>query len=354
MTALKDMLAWLDHHSGRPNSSREDLDDAKSPAVGESILLPPKSQGSPVSFVSSTASTTGGTPSTSKATGVGGPFYVGIYDATNSTKDRRQAIHDACTSQGIPFMFIESICDDEEIVLANIREVKLSSPDYVGCDPESAVQDFTNRIKHYARTYDSLTKTELQGNISFVKLINVGQEVMVHKVRGYLQSRIVYFLMNLNITPRSIYFARHGESLFNVQGRIGGDADLSPQGQTFARKLPEILNPLLGEETLLTIWTSTLKRTIQTAQHVSAQWPLIQWKQLNELDSGVCEGMTYEEIEQKYPADFEERDRDKVLFFHTRFFCTNLYSLTLKSPTSLITGTMEENPTMTSFNVSNL
>ena len=247
------------------------------------------------------------TSSSSKATGVGGPFFVGIYDATNSTTDRRQAIHDACTERGIPFLFIEPICDDEE---------------YVGCDPESAIQDFTNRIKHYARTYETLTKTELGGNISFVKLINVGQEVMVHKVKGYLQSRIVYFLMNLNITPRSVYFARHGESLFNVQGRIGGDANLSPQGLAFSEKLPGIINPLLGQENArLSIWTSTLKRTIQTASHLSAKWPLIQWKQLNELDSGVCEGMTYEEIERTFPADFAERDSDKVSLvcipFHT-------------------------------------
>jgi 6-phosphofructo-2-kinase/fructose-2,6-biphosphatase 2 len=32
---------------------------------------------------------------------------------------------------------------------------------------------------------------------------------------------------------------------------------------------------------------------------------------LDELDSGVCEGMTYEDIEALFPMDFAERDRDK-------------------------------------------
>jgi len=35
------------------------------------------------------------------------------------------------------------------------------------------------------------------------------------------------------------------------------------------------------------------------------------WKQLDELDSGVCDGMTYEQIEQKFPQDFNDRDTDK-------------------------------------------
>lgn len=51
-------------------------------------------------------------------------------------------------------------------------------------------------------------------------------------IRGYIQSRIVYLLMNLNITPRHIYFSRHGESVNNVLGKIGGDANLSPAGWT--------------------------------------------------------------------------------------------------------------------------
>jgi broad specificity phosphatase PhoE len=32
---------------------------------------------------------------------------------------------------------------------------------------------------------------------------------------------------------------------------------------------------------------------------------------LDELDAGVCDGMTYEEIELAYPEDFANRDDDK-------------------------------------------
>lgn len=43
------------------------------------------------------------------------------------------------------------------------------------------------------------------------------------------------------------------------------------------------------------MWTSTLKRTIQTADDLS--YTKLTWKSLDELDAGVCDGMTYEEIE---------------------------------------------------------
>lgn len=59
----------------------------------------------------------------------------------------------------------------------------------------------------------------------------------------------------------------------------------------------------------MTVWTSTLKRTQQTANYLP--YKKLQWKALDELDAGVCDGMTYEEIEKEYPEDFKARDNDK-------------------------------------------
>jgi 6-phosphofructo-2-kinase/fructose-2,6-biphosphatase 2 len=82
--------------------------------------------------------------------------------------------------------------------------------------------------------------------------------------------------------------------MFNVSGRIGGDADLSKNGRLFAESLPGLIQENLGDQQL-TVWTSTLKRTIQTAEFLS--YPQLNWKALDELDAGVCDGLTYEEIE---------------------------------------------------------
>lgn len=61
----------------------------------------------------------------------------------------------------------------------------------------------------------------------------------------------------------------------------------------------------------MTVWTSTLKRTIATARHLPKHYNQLQWKALDELDAGVCDGMTYQEIADLYPDDFQARDEDK-------------------------------------------
>ena len=38
------------------------------------------------------------------------------------------------------------------------------------------------------------------------------------------------------------------------------------------------------------------------------------WKCLNEIESGVCDSMTYAEIKEKYPNDFLARDKDKFSY----------------------------------------
>jgi len=129
---------------------------------------------------------------------------VALYDATNSTRSRRTMLLAECKKHNIQVMFIESICKDESLVLHNIMSVKLSSPDYKDMDPEQAVEDFKARIVHYKEAYEPITEEEL----TYIKLINVGSQVIINHIQGYLQSRIVYYLMNLHIAPRNIFFSR--------------------------------------------------------------------------------------------------------------------------------------------------
>ena len=67
--------------------------------------------------------------------------------------------------------------------------------------------------------------------LSYIKIMDVGRRYLVNRVQDHIQSRIVYYLMNIHITPRSIYLCRHGESDLNMKGRIGGDSGLSSRGK---------------------------------------------------------------------------------------------------------------------------
>lgn len=136
---------------------------------------------------------------------------VAVFDATNSTKERRQLIWNKVVKQmGYKLFFIESVCDDPLIIEQNIMEVKVSSPDYVNMNMEVALKDFLLRIEHYQDRYEPLDERE-EDPLSFITIVNTGEKVVVHKHEGHIQSRIVYYLMNIHITPRTIYLTRVSE-----------------------------------------------------------------------------------------------------------------------------------------------
>ena len=139
-----------------------------------------------------------------------GGGVIAVLDATNSTKPRRRWVHERCEANHIETLYVESKCDDEDIIMSNILEVKTTSPDYKGQDPEAAARDFRNRIRNYEKVYQTIDEDEK--DLTYVKLINVGRQVVVNQIRDYLQSRVVYYLMNLHIKPRSIWLSRVGKS----------------------------------------------------------------------------------------------------------------------------------------------
>ncbi|OZJ03453.1 hypothetical protein BZG36_02737 [Bifiguratus adelaidae] len=210
-------------------------------------------------------------------------------------------------------VFIESICNKQEIIDANIRSVKISSPDYIGWDPEEAVEDFKHRIENHQPHYETITDLSL----SFVKLMNVGEQIIVNNVNGYLQSRIVYYLLNLHITPRIIYFARNGESL--NESSYKADAELSEAGHAYAEKLKDFLldhrerQGMENEQSIrpLTVWTSARKRSYQTAMHFVHDGVYVrQNPALVERNPGECDGLTPAKIKARFPDEEAKAQKD--------------------------------------------
>ncbi|KAG1444289.1 hypothetical protein G6F56_010360 [Rhizopus delemar] len=107
-----------------------------------------------------------------------------IFDATNSTKADRAWINEELTKSNIQVLFIESICDVPSIIMSNIKEVKLSSPDYENLDPEEATQDYMKRIGRYEAFYETITENDL----TYMKLVNMGSQYIINIIRGYLET----------------------------------------------------------------------------------------------------------------------------------------------------------------------
>ncbi|XP_027488267.1 6-phosphofructo-2-kinase/fructose-2,6-bisphosphatase isoform X1 [Corapipo altera] len=232
-----------------------------------------------------------------------------VFDATNTTRERRDVILQFAKENGYKVLFVESICNDPAIIEENIKQVKLSSPDYKGRVQEEVVADFLQRIECYKTTYEPLDD-ELDSELSYIKIFDVGVRYLANRVQGHVQSRTVYYLMNIHVTPRAIYLSRHGESQLNLKGRIGGDSALSPRGRQYAQALAQFIRSQSIRE--LKVWTSHMRRTIETAEALGV--PYEQWKALNEIDAGVCEEMTYEEIQERYPKELALRDQDKYRY----------------------------------------
>lgn len=243
---------------------------------------------------------------------IAGGGEVGIYDATNHTRDRRAWVVEECGRAGVRVVFLELQCEDPAIIEANILETKVTSPDYVGRDPEDAVDDFRARIDHYATGYEAVDDPDL----SYIRIVDVGRQVVVNRVSGYLPGRLVTFLMNLHISRRPVFLSRHGESLYNLDGRIGGDSPLSESGRRYALSLSEHMRTQAPLDGALVVWTSTLRRTVETASVLLR--PSRPWRVLDEIDAGICDGMTYPQIARTLPQEFAARKADKFRYRYPR------------------------------------
>ncbi|KAH8112780.1 bifunctional 6-phosphofructo-2-kinase/fructose-2,6-bisphosphate 2-phosphatase [Phellopilus nigrolimitatus] len=236
---------------------------------------------------------------------------VGIHDATNSTISRRCAscpkyVNASHANPAFYIIFLESVCTDPALIAANVAlKVSSGDPDYAHMSRADAERDFLNRIKQYESVYQGVNDA-LEPRLSYLKITDVGREVSVSHIHGYLQSRIAFYLMNFTYQAAK-HFLLKGDQ-YNVEGKIGGDSPLSERGMQYAKALPALITDNIGDAPL-TVWTSTLQRTIQSAAELP--YNKLTWKSLDELDAGVCDGMTYDEIEEEYPEDFTSRDDDK-------------------------------------------
>lgn len=277
---------------------------------------------------------------------------VGILDATNSTLERRKTIMNHIRERAgseLGVLFLESRCIDKHLLESNMR-LKLSGPDYKDrMDPAAALADFKKRVQMYEKTYVPMGAYEEENSMSYIQMIDVGRKIVAHQIKGFLSIQTATYLMNFNLAPRQIWLTRHGESIDNVNGRIGGDSPLSPAGLRYAKALAQFIAserasweerqrekqasthfpPLPGdatppnpeytgqtsnhEERHFCVWTSMLNRSIETAQFFNEdEFDLKQMRMLNELNAGEMEGLTYEQIRTEHNEQYELRKKDKL------------------------------------------
>ena len=182
-------------------------------------------------------------------------------------------------------------------------------------------------------------------------MIDVGRKVIHHRLKGFLSGGIASYLTTFNLSPRQIWITRHGQSVDNQLQKLGGDSEMTERGHRYGQVLYDFVTqkrkewlieqknkiaqssfpPQPGDHTPpypelnqelddknFCVWTSMLKRSVETAEYFEADddYDVKNWEMLNELNAGTFEGMTYEEIAQKYPEEYEKRQRDKLQYIY--------------------------------------
>ncbi len=115
-----------------------------------------------------------------------------------------------------------------------------------------------------------------------------------------------------------LYLVRHGETIWNQIGRQQGhlDSPLTTRGIEQARAAGRFLHSLLSKDSRVSVETSPLGRARQTAiilcdeLHLDPA-DLVIVPLLIEHDLGSWQGLTYAEIDCKYPGAREEREANK-------------------------------------------
>jgi hypothetical protein len=298
---------------------------------------------------------------------------IAIFDATNSTDKRRQWVLEECTSPekrpGKPTgcVFVESICDDRELILENFNFKISNSPDYKGINKEDALADLEERVKKYEEQYETITDDSL----SYIKIFNLSTKLLVNHIYGRMSKIIVPALMAWNIGTRPIFLCRPGQTIsdistdsddyvskVNLNGPeyinmslhtkkrlIRGDS-LGPGGKRFSDELydfvfEECMDFLLKRSSImdmsqtgtsvsglatasyrsdekdiseapfpLKMYTSTMPRAAETIRWEEYDFRVEELSNLNPLDKGDFAGKELQELKDTNPLWYSKLKRD--------------------------------------------
>src|SRR5689334_9135608 len=111
-----------------------------------------------------------------------------------------------------------------------------------------------------------------------------------------------------------VFMVRHGATIASAEDRFAGatDVELSDEGREQTGRLAE----RLSDEKIVAVYASPLGRTVETARILAAPHKLeVQIRDgLREINHGRWEQMTSREVEQKFPDEAAEWEKDPYTF----------------------------------------
>jgi len=120
--------------------------------------------------------------------------------------------------------------------------------------------------------------------------------------------------VSVSATATRVFMIRHGATVLSAEDRFAGATDvaLSDEGREQTRRLAERLS---GEK-IVAIYASPLGRTVETAGILAAPHKLeVQTRDgLREISHGRWEQLTRREVEERFPEEAAEWEKDPYTF----------------------------------------
>jgi broad specificity phosphatase PhoE/predicted kinase len=232
---------------------------------------------------------------------------VAIIDAANVSRERRKMIEENLDNH--PILFIECINDDQEILALSILE-KTRLPEFSRLAHKTAQKEFLKRIDNYRLIYTPL-KTER----NYFRIDSLQNRIIEEKQSDPIPLYLLIKDILITDVVKNLFLIRHAETKFNTIDRIGGDSTLTAKGIFQAKALGRFFK----NRRISYIFTSNKKRTIQTARAIAAMQKnckIISLKEFDEIDAGICEGMTYKDIEETMLEVYYARKADKYYYVY--------------------------------------
>ena len=231
---------------------------------------------------------------------------VAILDANNARRKRRSIIEKQLDDH--PILYIECINDDEYILNLIIQE-KVKLPEFSHLK-DKAVKEFLKRIDYYKMIY-----VPLKVERNYLRIDSLQNMIIEEKHSDAIPfyDRLRDYLVTDEV--KNLFLIRHTETEDNVENRIGGDSKITEKGTMQATAL----GAFFKNKKISYVFTSAKIRTIDTARAISAMQDdcrIISLKEFDEINAGICERMTYEEIERKLPQVFKKRGADKYHYVY--------------------------------------
>jgi broad specificity phosphatase PhoE len=111
-----------------------------------------------------------------------------------------------------------------------------------------------------------------------------------------------------------VFMVRHGATVLSAEDRFAGatDVELSDEGCEQTRRLAE----RVSREKIVAVYASPLGRTMETAEILGASHHIeVQTRDgLREISHGRWEQMTRREVEEKFPEEAAEWEKDPYTF----------------------------------------